>query len=862
MERERRNGKERENPMISRCGAGTWLGGLVFILLWLPAGCGGGGGGEEDAEAEEEAVEEAVEEDAADPAADDPRPDAEDPSTEDPEGPEGDVEADMPEEEIDPTAPFERFCRGEAWDAHLVHGIAGELTGEYMGYNSLFDAGDLEAMKIVPEHPMHVTKILLAFARRGGTAKIRLMNTFGRSYPMSKDDLDAPGANLMEPVELVVSNPDPETWLEIDVSDRDVFLMPTQHYVVVYEHLAGPPYLAVEHVGEGDMNRAAMYFAGDVEMYGSAGNFRMKLEGDFFCAWSDEDRWFGESEGQPFAGLASGFGAFSDLDGDGHDDVIVNDGRAQVFLGDGLGGFAAPAFEAFPDVLAASILVLADVDNDGDRDAFVMYNVGPDGDGDGTQKSGGDCDDADAAVGPSAAEVAGNGKDDDCDGVADDGTDTSDADGDGAAIADGDCNDTLAEVAPGAPELLDGRDNDCDGLADEDFVNRVLLNDGTGLFSAVAAAGVETLDPSAAAGFGDGNGDGVLDLYWGNWLIHYPNPPAFSDHYVTGNGDGTFNEATDASGMTQAVPRACYGVTWNDYDNDGLQDIFVGNYGYGLNDLWHNLGGGIFEDVGDAVGVARDDIGSQGGNTYGADFGDLDNDGDMDVFIGNIAHPRYQPWSDISQLLINQGPPDYTFVDMREALGLVYDEGQLNGAFADYDNDMDLDLAIGAVYPTHYTLLYRNDGPAGFTDVTYESNTAVHTGSRLVWSDVDEDGDPDLLVVDGVGPTYVTLFINRVGQDSNWVEIVLRGVATNRDAVGARVTLTAGGVTQMRDVAGGGGHADNQGTRVVHFGLADAAAIDEVTVRWAGGSTEDVAGLAPNGRYLVVEGTGAATLLP
>jgi hypothetical protein len=98
----------------------------------------------------------------------------------------------------------------------------------------------------------------------------------------------------------------------------------------------------------------------------------------------------------------------------------------------------------------------------------------------------------------------------------------------------------------------------------------------------------------------------------------------------------------------------------------------------------------------------------------------------------------------------------------------------------------------------------------------------------------------------------------------NWVELVLEGTTTNRDAIGARVTLEAGGVSQMRDVRGGGGNGNGnvQSTRVVHFGLGSESAIDSLTVRWVGGATETITGAAPNGRYHVAEGSGTATLLP
>jgi enediyne biosynthesis protein E4 len=445
--------------------------------------------------------------------------------------------------------------------------------------------------------------------------------------------------------------------------------------------------------------------------------------------------------------------------------------------------------------------------------------------------------------------------------VADDGTDASDGDQDGFSIAAGDCDDTRADVHPGAPELLDGRDNDCDGQVDEDFVNHILLNDGQGRFTVVPGAGVETLDPSAVAAFGDGNGDGKLDLYWGNWLEHYPDYAAVQDRYVEGQGDGTFVDATVAAGLVADPVRPCYGVAWNDYDGDGFQDVYVSNYQLSDNYLWRNQGDGTFVNVAAAVHVDHDDIPTQGGSqypgghSYAATFGDIDLDGDMDFFLANLSHPRTQPWADPSQMLINGGAPDFVFQNHREEMGIIYDEGDINAAFADYDNDTYLDLVVASIYPTHYLKLYRNNGGTSFTDVTYEAGVSVHSGGTVAWSDVNEDGALDLLVAGSYGPAYLHLFINRAGSAHHWVELELEGTATNRDAIGARVTLTAGGVTQLRDVAAGGGN-HLQHSHLVHFGLGDATTIDSVTVHWVGGSTEDVSGVVADGRFRVVEGSG------
>jgi hypothetical protein len=788
-----------------------------------------------------------------------------------------------------PGPQFDRWCQGQDWKASAQPETLGKLYGDYLGViqSNQIKAGVMEGEKFIPDHPFHVTKVRAAFSGTGGKVRLRLLKTFGRTFPYPWPKTTDTSQDLMPPVEVDVPNPDPNTWVEVDVSSAGIFLLPSQHYNLVYEHLDVQPLLAVTGVkmdmyeAERDYSRAGIFFPKTKDGGGIGGtatvpsvNYKVELDGESFCQWPDEKRWFGDAK-PGFQSSPSSYLTVSDFNNDGHDDVVTYEAGvgAVGWLGDGKGGFTKDASNPFSAAPSATLLVFGDVDND----AFAATWVQVDADSDlYNVMDGKDCNNAPKvnandpprgeAVHPGAPEVMGNGKDDDCDGIADDGTDTGDKDKDGFSIAAGDCDDTEPTVFPGNPEVLDALDNDCNQKVDETFVNHILLNDGKGHFTAVPASGVEVIDPSTSGAFGDGNADGKLDLYWGNWLEVYPNDLADQDRYFTGNGDGTFTDAGAADGLVLPTAYATFGVMWNDYNNDGAQDIFVTTYHLSPDQLWQNQGDGTFKDVGPETGVAYDDIKDpapyQGGHTFGSDFGDIDGDGDMDIYSCNLAHPRFQPWSDTSKMFVNHGAPAWDFEDQLLKLGFIYDEGDANASFADWDNDGDLDIAIASLYEAHFARLYRNDGDKGFVDVTYEAGIVVRDNVSLSWSDVDEDGDLDLLLSDRGGDPYGHLYLNRVGQDNGWIELDLQGTKSTRDAVGARVYVTSGGKTQIRDVRDGGGHGGAQQTHWVHFGLGSSQKIDEVKVRWVGGKTETFTGVAPKGRFEIVEGTGMAVKAP
>ncbi len=397
--------------------------------------------------------------------------------------------------------------------------------------------------------------------------------------------------------------------------------------------------------------------------------------------------------------------------------------------------------------------------------------------------------------------------------------------------------------------------------SDPGWRSSVWLNDGAGHFSQVVQAGVDLPATSAAGALADYDGDGVLDLYVGNWLVHYPDPPAMDDFLFHGLGDGTFEEVSEQAGVRLAA-WPCYGVTWCDVNDDGLPDILVANYGYAPNMLFLNEGDGTFDSVGRDTGLAMDPYGGRGGNTFGIDCGDYDNDGHLDLFVAEIAHPRYQPWSDPSRMLRWAGSndePGFQYIDVTEAAGIPHDEGMIDPSWVDYDNDGDLDLFVSVLYPGHASRLFRNEGDGTFVDVTYLAGLDVPDGQAGVWADFDGDGDMDLVTTNRQNGGTIAVWENRFAQtsDSSWLELRLVGnPPSNLDAIGARVTARTGEGIQIREVKGGKGHNNTASTRMVHFGFGSLPGTLDIEIRWPSGLQERFAGIESNQRLTLTEGQG------
>lgn len=362
-------------------------------------------------------------------------------------------------------------------------------------------------------------------------------------------------------------------------------------------------------------------------------------------------------------------------------------------------------------------------------------------------------------------------------------------------------------------------------------------------YNTCSDAFTETRAPTPAAAWVDLDGDGWLDLYLPNFIC-WAKESYYIDQIWHNKGDGTFEDWTGKNGFFDykqfpAMAFAARGVNPIDWDRDGDVDLLVNNYRLHPNLAYQNQGGGKFAELATKLGMAGKPTPVGGGKNYyghsiGTAWGDLDNDGDFDLVVANLAHPRFWSFSNKTEVLLNNGKGVMTdlqggWTQPAGGAGLRYQETHSVPVLADFDQDGKLDLAISATYDGRPSDFYWGQGDGTFKLDAYRSGIAVDNGWGMAVADVDHDGDLDL-AAKGV------LLTNQLApaKKGQWLQVRVVGTKKcNRAAIGATVAMQAGALKLLRHVSGGGGQG-GQDAASLHFGLGGAQSVGDIEVDFPG----------------------------
>ena len=417
-------------------------------------------------------------------------------------------------------------------------------------------------------------------------------------------------------------------------------------------------------------------------------------------------------------------------------------------------------------------------------------------------------------------------------------------------------------------------------VANYGFENLLYENDGAGAFADVAPAkGLDDNGRAVGVAWGDYDSDGDLDLIVTNGSLG-------ANKLYRNEGTATFSEVAGTAGVLDHTTDQT--AAWGDYDNDGDLDLYLGLHA-GTDRLLRNNGAGIYSDV---AGTAMVPVNSANG--HGLAWGDYDDDGDIDLFVTNLS-------PDANVFYQNDGSG--TLVEVGSGTNLADTGESYGGAWADYDNDGDLDLymsngVVGTnrlyrnngdttfdnvestagvddmangkgvtwgdydgdgnvdLYVTNPpdpvngfapdNRLYHNNGDGTFADRAFTEGVADGAGDNwgALWGDYDNDGDLDLYVLNTNGGAN-RLFRNNTDGATQWLQVELTGTVSNRSGIGTQVFVTTGATTQRRDVSGGSG-LFTQNSLPVEFGFGSTTVVDQLTVKWPSGTVQTLSNVASN----------------
>ncbi|QXD16363.1 CRTAC1 family protein [Rhodocaloribacter litoris] len=441
---------------------------------------------------------------------------------------------------------------------------------------------------------------------------------------------------------------------------------------------------------------------------------------------------------------------------------------------------------------------------------------------------------------------------------------------------------TLPDDLPGYGMGLAVADYDNDGDDDLFFTtlgpDHLLRNDG-GVFTDVTRSAGLPHDPtwSTAALFFDADRDGHLDLYVAGYVKWSPETDLFCSQdgenkgYCTpelyegvpgrfyhNRGDGTFEDRTAAAGFDTATGKTL-GVIDLDFNRDGWPDLAFAN-DTDPDQLYRNNGDGTFTETGVASGIAFDEQGRARAG-MGIDAGVVDPSGEETLFVGNFSNEMISVYRHLGHGV---------FLD-RAAASQIGRTSLLTLTFsvflfdADLDGDLDLFAANGHVQPHIERVsdqirfrqpphLFLNDGNGTFTDIAPELGgvmTRPLVARAAATADIDRDGDLDVLLTENAGPAH--LWRNDLDAPRHWLRVDLEGRVSNRDGLGARIEILAGGQRQVRRVRRNAGFLSTF-EKTATFGLGNATRVDSLVVYWPGGHVDRFAGIETNQTVRVIEG--------
>jgi len=416
--------------------------------------------------------------------------------------------------------------------------------------------------------------------------------------------------------------------------------------------------------------------------------------------------------------------------------------------------------------------------------------------------------------------------------------------------------------------------------------NVLYRNNRDGTFTDVTAkAGVGDERNSTGAAFGDYDNDGFVDLMVTNYVdFRLDNLPGFGklpictyrgldvqcgprglkgagDTLYHNNGDGTFTDVSKVAGVNDPDGYFGLGVTWVDFNNTGKLDIFVANDAT-PNYLYKNEGNGKFTEIGLESGTAVSQDGTEQA-CMGLAIGDYLHNGLPSIYISNFEN-------EYDTLYRNNGDWQFDDVSYKSGVGLPsMPLVKWGDAFFDADNDgwLDLIAVTGHVYPQvaklpsgagykEPGLFHLNQRDGSFCDASKQAGSALmqpHVSRGLAVGDLFNDGQLDVVVEDIDGSPLILR--NRGISGNHWVGFEFAGTKSNRLAIGTRIKLTAGGMTQTDQIRSGGSYLSQSDLRV-HFGLGSATKIDSVEIRWPSGASDTLSNLRADQFYSVLEGKG------